>query len=285
VNATLSIKTVARIANLSIDTIRAWEKRYRAVVPQRAHGGQRLFSQTDVERLVLLREIVSAGTAISRVANCSTAELRGIMHVVVAGGESDDADVVRLLRAIRAHDVSMLCGDLLSVALVRSAAEFGDDVVAAVLTELERDAEARHTGELLLASALVSVSSTLLEKYRTQSSASVITATLPGEPHAIPPLLAALVAAEAGCTATYIGTQVEPADIEALALDLNASAIVMYAGVESFEHMQAAVRLRERLPRVRLLLTGRGGRLAPPGLLSVNSLRELASLFVDVCVA
>jgi len=276
VDATLSIKAVARIANLSIDTIRAWEKRYRAIVPKRAHGGKRLFSTTDVERLVLLREIVSTGTAISRVANCSTAELRGIMQDAAAGGESDDADVVRLLRAIRAHDVSLLCEDLLSVALVRSAAEFGDDVVAAVLTELERDTEARHTGELLLASALVSVSSTLLEKYRADGAPAIVTLTLPGEPHAIPPLLAALVAAEAGYAGMYVGTQIEPADIEALALDVRASAIVMHAAMESYEHMQAALRLRERLPRVRVIVTGRGGRLAPAGLLAVNSLRDLA---------
>ncbi len=177
--AALSIKTVARLANLSIDTIRAWEKRYRAVVPERAHGGHRVFSTTDVERLVLLREIVSSGTAISRIANCSTAELRGIMRVAASGGESDDADVVRLLRAIRAHDVPLLCEELLSVALIRSATEFGDDVIAAVLTELERDAEARHTGELLLASALVSVSSTLLEKYRGDAVAPVLTSRCP----------------------------------------------------------------------------------------------------------
>jgi len=276
VNAALSIKTVARLANLSIDTIRAWEKRYRAVVPERAHGGQRVFSTTDVERLVLLREIVSSGTAISRIANCSTAELRGIMRVAASGGESDDADVVRLLRAIRAHDIPLLCDELLSVALVRSAVEFGDDVIAAVLTELEHDAEARHTGELLLGSALVSVSSTLLEKYRTDAATAVLSVTLPGEPHVIPGLLAALVSAEAGYLGMYLGTQIESSDIEMLALDLSARAIVVHAGVESFEHTQTALRLRERLTGVRIVLTGRGGRMAPPGLVHVNSLEELA---------
>jgi MerR family transcriptional regulator, light-induced transcriptional regulator len=276
VNAALSIKSAARIANLSIDTIRAWEKRYRAVVPERAHGGQRVFSTNDVERLVLLREIVSSGTAISRIANCTTAELRGLTRVAAAGGESDDADVMRLLRAVRAHDVPLLCEELLSVALVRSAAEFGDDVIVAVLTELERDAEARHTGELLLASALVSVSATLLEKYRSDGAMPVVSLTLPGEAHAIPPLLSAVVSTEAGFLGMYVGTQIEPADVEALANDLNASVLVMHAGVESFEHMQMALRLRERLPDVRLVVTGRGARLAPSGLVPIGSLRELA---------
>jgi DNA-binding transcriptional MerR regulator len=264
------------MANLSIDTIRAWEKRYRAVVPQRANGGRRQFSSDDVERLVLLREIVAAGTAISRVAHCSTSELRGMVRVAVDRGESDDADVVRLLKAIRAYDVSLLCEELLLAALVRSAAEFGDDIIAAVLAELERNTEARHTGELLLSSALCSISSKLFERYRTNQGPTVISLTLPGEHHAIPPLLAALVASESGFVGMYVGTQIEPADIETLAVDLDAAGIVIHTGVESYEHMQAALRLLEKLPRTRIMITGRGGILAPPGLVAVNSLRELA---------
>lgn len=282
---TLSIKSAAHIANLSIDTIRAWEKRYRAVVPERANGGQRLFSRGDVERLVLLREIVSAGTSISRIAHCSTAELRGLVRIASDRGESDDAGVVRILKAIRSRDVQLLCTDLLSVALVRNAAEFGDDIVGAVLTELERDTEARHTGELLFASALVSVSATLFEKYRTDRTTAVVSVSLPGERHAIPPLLSALVSAEAGYFGIYVGTQVEPADIEALTVDMDAVAVIIHAGIESFEHMQTALRLRERLPRVAIILTGRGGRLAPPGLARVNSLRELERALRNLALA
>ena len=75
---TLSIKTVAQMANLSIDTIRAWEKRYRAVVPQRAQGGRRQFSRDDVERLVLLREIV--GRRHRNLARCPLFDRRIARH-------------------------------------------------------------------------------------------------------------------------------------------------------------------------------------------------------------
>jgi len=276
---TLSIKTVAQMANLSIDTIRAWEKRYRAVVPQRAQGGRRQFSKSDVERLVLLREIVAAGTAISRVAHCSTVELRGMVRMAVDRGESDDADVVRLLRVIRAHDISRLCDELLKVAMVRTSAEFGDDIIAAVLAELERNGEARHTGELLLSCALVSISSKLFDKCPGARGPNVISLTLPGEPHGIPALLAALVASENGFCGMYAGTQIEPGDVETLAIDLNAAGIVIYTAVESFEHMQAALRLAEKLPRMRVVITGRGSLLAPSGLGAANSLRSLAQEF------
>jgi MerR family transcriptional regulator, light-induced transcriptional regulator len=232
IRPTLSIKTVARIANLSIDTIRAWEKRYRAIVPKRAQGGRRVFSSRDVERLVLLREIVAAGISISRVAHWPTGELRGMARVAAQRGESDDAEVMRLLRSIRQHDLTLLCEDLLSAALVRGVMEFGDNIVAALLSELDRDPEARHTGELLLASALVSISSTLFAKYRMDRGRTIIALTLPGEHHAIPPLLAALVAAEAGFDGMFVGTQIDPVDIEALAEDLGAVSLLIYAGME-----------------------------------------------------
>jgi MerR family transcriptional regulator, light-induced transcriptional regulator len=273
----LSIKAVARIANLSIDTIRAWEKRYRAIVPERIHGGRRVFSSRDVERLILLRDIVATGVAISRVAKCETSELRGMARVAAERGESDDAEVVRILRSIRVHDVALLCEDLLQVALLRNAAEFGDDILAAVLSEVERDPEMRQTGELLLAAALVSTSSMLFAKYRVAHGPGIISLTLPGEHRAIPALLGALVATEAGYDGMYVGTQIEPADIEALVNDLSAVGVIIHAGMESFEHMQAALRLRNKLPHVRFIMTGRGGSLAPPDLVTVSSLRELAT--------
>ena len=273
----LSIKAVARIANLSIDTIRAWEKRYRAIVPERAHGGRRVFSSRDVERLILLRDIVATGVSISRVASCETNELRGMARVAAQRGESDDAEVVRILRSIRSHDIALLCEELLQGALVRGAAAFGDDVVAAVLSEVDRDIDLRQTGELLLAAALVSTSSMLFAKYRMAHGPTMLSLTLPGERRAISPLLAALVATEAGFDGMYVGTQIEPADIEALVDDLQAVGIIIHAGMESFEHMQAALRLRSKLPHVRFMMTGRGGSLAPPDLVTVTSMRELAT--------
>jgi hypothetical protein len=135
----------------------------------------------------------------------------------------------------------------------------------------------RPTGEFLLASALVSSSSMLFAKYRIAHGPVMISLTLPGEQRAIPPLLAALVASEAGFDGMYVGTQIEPADIEALANGLNAVGIIIHAGMESLEHMQAVLRLRNKLVHIRLIVTGRGGSLAPPDLLTVSSLRELAT--------
>ena len=46
-----SIGAVAKMLGIPVQTLRAWEDRYKVVVPARSAGGQRLYSRADVERL------------------------------------------------------------------------------------------------------------------------------------------------------------------------------------------------------------------------------------------
>jgi len=56
-----SIGAVARMLGIPVQTLRAWEDRYKQVVPVRGAGGQRLYSRDDVERLRFIREQTGAG--------------------------------------------------------------------------------------------------------------------------------------------------------------------------------------------------------------------------------
>ncbi|MEM8964269.1 MAG: MerR family transcriptional regulator, partial [Acidobacteriota bacterium] len=64
----LAIGNVARRTGLQADLIRAWERRYGAIEPERDRNQRRLYSEDDVTRLVLLRRLVEAGHSIGRVA-------------------------------------------------------------------------------------------------------------------------------------------------------------------------------------------------------------------------
>ena len=55
---------VADRTGLTPHVLRAWERRYGAVEPERTEGGQRLYSDTEVEKLRLLRRVTQAGRAI-----------------------------------------------------------------------------------------------------------------------------------------------------------------------------------------------------------------------------
>ena len=70
------IGTVSQLTGLDPHTIRAWERRYRALEPSRSEGGARLYSDENIARLQLIKAAVDAGDAISIVAPLSDEELR-----------------------------------------------------------------------------------------------------------------------------------------------------------------------------------------------------------------
>ena len=73
-----SMRVVTRMTGLSADTIRAWERRYGAVVPARTDGNTRRYSASDVRRLGLLKEATDRGHRIGDIAKLSEGELAEI---------------------------------------------------------------------------------------------------------------------------------------------------------------------------------------------------------------
>ena len=60
------IRVVARLTGINPVTIRAWERRYGLVAPERTPGGHRLYSRADVERLRTACRLMARGLAISQ---------------------------------------------------------------------------------------------------------------------------------------------------------------------------------------------------------------------------
>ncbi len=70
------IQVVARRTGLTPDLIRIWERRYRAVAPERSPTNRRLYSDEEIERFRLLRRCTLEGRRIGDVAHLPTDELR-----------------------------------------------------------------------------------------------------------------------------------------------------------------------------------------------------------------
>ena len=52
-----NIQVASQLSGVASATIRAWEKRYNAVVPERGDNQHRLYSEKDIEKLALLFKI------------------------------------------------------------------------------------------------------------------------------------------------------------------------------------------------------------------------------------
>jgi len=119
-----TIKQAAARSGLSIATIRAWERRYGVVVPERTAGGYRLYDDEAIDRLVAMRrlvevedlrpsqaaDLVRAG-GVAYPGRSSAAVAGGVPaggDVRLRGGDSTDRMVEELRQATRRLDVGSI---------------------------------------------------------------------------------------------------------------------------------------------------------------------------------
>ena len=69
------IGAIARLTGITPVTIRMWQTRYDAVEPVRTEGKQRLYTENDLTKLSLLKELTEQGDSIGMIASLSVDEL------------------------------------------------------------------------------------------------------------------------------------------------------------------------------------------------------------------
>lgn len=73
------IGAAARLAEIPVETLRVWERRYAVVSPQLSSGGRRLYSAQDIQRLRLIKRLLAQGNAIGVVAKLPTSDLQQML--------------------------------------------------------------------------------------------------------------------------------------------------------------------------------------------------------------
>ena len=76
-NDEYKIGAVSKITGIGTETLRAWERRYQAVVPGRSDSGDRVYNGEDLAKLFLLKNLSDAGNSIGTIARLSVQELKG----------------------------------------------------------------------------------------------------------------------------------------------------------------------------------------------------------------
>lgn len=69
---------VARMLRMPVATLRVWERRYRLTEPLLSPSGQRLYSEEDVRRLALIRQLTDLGHAIGTLAGLDMDQLQQV---------------------------------------------------------------------------------------------------------------------------------------------------------------------------------------------------------------
>lgn len=73
------MRLVTRLTGVPANTVRVWERRYKAVVPRRTDGNARRYSGRDVRKLQMLRDLTATGYRIRDVASRSNEELEALL--------------------------------------------------------------------------------------------------------------------------------------------------------------------------------------------------------------
>ena len=215
-----SIKAASEATGLGVETLRAWERRYRVVIPERDGSGRRIYSAEDVVRLRRLREATDRGHPIGRLFTLSDSELGNLLRDT--GPESASRVFVnRILNGVEAFDPAE-CEQALMVAIATfSPTRLMVDVLGPLMTEV---GERWHRGDLSIAqehmvSAMVRrhVSLVLQTFDRCSKDAGIVFSTLPGERHEIGLLMAASVCASMGHKTHYLGPDMPAEQIAAFA--------------------------------------------------------------------
>lgn len=268
------ITVVARRTGLSTHQIRIWERRYRAVVPQRSAGGHRLYAESDIERLLLLRQAIDAGHHIGQVAGLEPSQLRSLTAPAPGRGPTPEATPATAAAALdRCVDAAQrLDANTLEAELTRAHAEYGhhalvEQLIAPLLTRI---GEMWHQGTLRIANEHLTSAAVRSFLGRLQSSPvhpsnapTLITTTPVGQRHELGALLAAHAGLASGWQSLYLGADLPTEEIAASCQRVGARAVALSLVFPADDpHLHGELtRLRTLIgPEVLLLL---GGRAAP----------------------
>lgn len=232
-----SIKAVSQATGLTVETLRAWERRYGIVVPQRDGTGRRVYTGEDVIRLRRLREATDRGHPIGRLAHLSDEDLTALLTESPGGRDAASrAFLERILEAAQEFRATE-CEQALTLAIASLPPQ---RLILEVLTPLLHEVGERwHRGdfaisqERLVSSAVRRHIGLVLDTYdRGARGHGIVFATLPGERHELGLLMAALTCASRGFRTHYLGPDVPAEEIAKFASAVDASAVAISVVLE-----------------------------------------------------
>lgn len=289
----------ARATGLSPHVIRAWERRYRAVAPERTEKNRRLYSLKDIEHLLLLKEARSRGQRIATASVLEETRLKQLQPS--AGARADRRDDAVLLPLGPAAEKALLDACFAAVhrldpAALRAALDSAAVALSrpALLCRLvgplmEGIGSAWAHGDLRiahehLATAVVRdfLHGQLVRTPRPEAAPRLVVGTPAGQSCEIGALAAALTATDWGWRADYFGAGLPAEEIAAAAALTRAAAVALSITCTTGGQAVGGEigRLRSLIGRrTRLFVGGRAAAAAAPaveaaGGVIVNGLEE-----------
>jgi len=241
-----NIQVASQLSGVASATIRAWEKRYNAVIPERAENKHRLYSETDIEKLALLYRLTELGQSIGKIAHLELVELKDVysrlMHRPydernVVTPHHDKLDIEKILGsfylALAAYKIDILSHELEKAKNLLNPRELCLDILVPLYQEVgnrvskgEMSIAQEHTISALVRFYLGQVIGQHYQKTLQRDELILIT-TPEGEMHEIGILGGALLCAHYGVKFIFLGTNLPALSLAEASNALNPKAVLL----------------------------------------------------------
>jgi len=266
----LNIAALSQRTGIAPDTLRKWELRYGVLRPARTAGGQRRYSERDVQRVEWLRDRIRDGWRIGEAARV----------IDEAGAAALDEPVElrdALIASIRDSDPVTLSSTLDQAFAVLPLEQALTDVVTPAL---RWTGEAWHRGELSVAQEHAITAKVRAHLARLISGGQggvhgvAVLACAPGERHDVGLLMLAVMLRTDGWRVEFLGADTPVAEAVSFAEDVGATILCLSASRrESLDALRAALADGSSTGDVALVI---GGAAVTP-----EVARELRATYAD----
>ena len=245
------IRLVANRTGLTVDLIRAWEKRYHVVEPARSDTQRRLYSDYDIERLRLIRIAKQNGRRLADVAPLTLEALRDVVSEdsryevsqdvqaeiyrpswtsPLESSESAD-DIDALLFSVQTMDQHRF-DQLLQEGLVKqSLPAFLQTVIGPLLSEI---GESTRLGKMRIAHEHMAtahlrtfIGALRFRETYTGNEPKIVITTPTGQLHELGALMVAALVSVDGWLPVYLGPNTPADEIAACAMQSGARAVIL----------------------------------------------------------
>lgn len=235
------IKYVSQKTGLSTQLIRVWENRYQAIAPARTETNRRLYSDDDIYKLKLLKQISDQGHSIGQIAGLTIQELESYVEPqntnaspIVVEHQSAHLDSQMIEKAI--HLVMEMKHAELDALLIQVATQVGyQKVVDELILPLMQEVGDRwYNDELSVAHEhlTTSVVRSFLDHVKRNFSIprdapKILVACPSNQHHELGALAVACASASVGWEPLFFGTNTPLSDLAAASLDAHVSAVAL----------------------------------------------------------
>ncbi len=261
------IKEFAGLVGVQEPTLRAWERRYHLLQPDRSSGGYRLYSSADERRVRSMQAHMARGLAAAQAAGLAVAESTA---EIVAPSEPS-ALIAALIGGAGDYDATRFDA-LLDAAFAAGLLPGIHDVVLPLLVEIgERWATgALSVGHEHFASHLVERRLlSLAQGWDVGRGPLALLACPSGERHTLGLICCGLALADRGWRIAYLGADTPVDDVTRMSAALSPAAVVLCA--LDARHLTASAQAIAQLGREHhTIIAGRGASAELAGQLDVH---------------